>query len=153
MSAVGLAFLGGLILNLMPCVFPVLSIKVLGLVRHAGESAARVRLHGLAYTAGVLVSFLGLAGLLLALKGRRGGDRLGFPAAIAGVVAGLAYLLLAMGLSLSGVVHLGGRLAGLGDGLARRSGLSGSFFTPACWRPWWRPPARRRSWARRWASR
>jgi thiol:disulfide interchange protein/DsbC/DsbD-like thiol-disulfide interchange protein len=128
-SAVGLAFLGGLILNLMPCVFPVLSIKVLGLVRHAGESAARVRLHGLAYTAGVLASFLGLAGLLLALKGGGATIGWGFQLQSPAVVAGLAYLLLAMGLSLSGVVYVGGRLAGLGDGLARRSGLSGSFFT------------------------
>jgi thiol:disulfide interchange protein/DsbC/DsbD-like thiol-disulfide interchange protein len=128
-SAVGLAFLGGLILNLMPCVFPVLSIKVLGLVRHAGESAARVRLHGLAYTAGVLASFLGLAGLLLALKGGGATIGWGFQLQSPAVVAGLSYLLLAMGLSLSGVVYVGGRLAGLGDGLARRSGLSGSFFT------------------------
>jgi thiol:disulfide interchange protein/DsbC/DsbD-like thiol-disulfide interchange protein len=128
-SAVGLAFLGGLILNLMPCVFPVLSIKVLGLVRHVGESAARVRLHGLAYTAGVLASFLGLAGLLLALKGGGATIGWGFQLQSPAVVAGLAYLLLAMGLSLSGVVYVGGRLAGLGDGLARRSGLSGSFFT------------------------
>ncbi|CAM2943511.1 protein-disulfide reductase DsbD family protein [Methylobacterium mesophilicum] len=128
-TAAGLAFLGGLILNLMPCVFPVLSIKVLGLVRHAGESAARVRLHGLAYTAGVLASFLGLAGLLLALKGGGAAIGWGFQLQSPSVVAGLAYLLLAMGLSLSGVVHVGGRLAGIGDGLARRSGLSGSYFT------------------------
>ncbi|MCJ2057915.1 thioredoxin family protein [Methylobacterium sp. J-048] len=128
-TAAGLAFLGGLILNLMPCVFPVLSIKVLGLVRHAGESPARVRLHGLAYTAGVLASFLGLAGLLLALKGGGAAIGWGFQLQSPAVVAGLAYLLLVMGLSLSGVVHLGGRLAGLGDGLAQRSGLSGSFFT------------------------
>ncbi len=57
-SAAGLAFLGGLLLNLMPCVFPVLSIKVLSLVRHSGETTARVRLHGLAYTVGVLAAFL-----------------------------------------------------------------------------------------------
>ncbi|WP_187193656.1 MULTISPECIES: protein-disulfide reductase DsbD domain-containing protein [unclassified Methylobacterium] len=128
-TAAGLAFLGGLILNLMPCVFPVLSIKVLGLVRHAGESAARVRLHGLAYTAGVMASFLGLAGLLLALKGGGAAIGWGFQLQSPAVVAGLAYLLLAMGLSLSGVVHVGGRLTAIGDGLARRSGLSGSFFT------------------------
>ena len=128
-AAAGLAFLGGLILNLMPCVFPVLSIKVLGLVRHAGESAARVRLHGLAYTAGVLASFLGLAGLLIALKGGGAVIGWGFQLQSPVVVAALAYLLFAMGLSLSGAVHLGGRLAGIGDGLARRSGLEGSFFT------------------------
>ncbi|MGU3666563.1 protein-disulfide reductase DsbD family protein [Methylobacterium sp. A49B] len=128
-TAAVFAFLGGLILNLMPCVFPVLSIKVLGLVRHAAESPSRLRLHGLAYTAGVLASFLGLAALLIALKGGGSAIGWGFQLQSPLVVAGLAYLLFAMGLSLSGVVHVGGRLAGIGDGLARRPGLSGSFFT------------------------
>ncbi len=124
-----LAFLGGLLLNLMPCVFPVLSIKVLSLVRHSGESPGRVRLHGLAYAAGVLASFLGLAGLLIAL--RAGGAQIGWGFQLQSplVVAGLAYGLFAMGLSLSGVWHLGGRAAALGDGLTRRAGLEGSFFT------------------------
>jgi len=128
-SAVGLAFLGGLVLNLMPCVFPVLSIKVLSLVRHSGETPRRVRLHGLAYTAGVLAAFLGLAGILIALKGAGAGIGWGFQLQSPVVVAALAYLLFGMGLSLSGVVHLGGGIAGLGDGLTRRSGLQGSFFT------------------------
>jgi thiol:disulfide interchange protein DsbD len=128
-AAIVLALLGGLILNLMPCVFPVLSIKVLGLVRQAGESPGRVRLHGLAYTAGVLASFLGLAGVLIALKGGGASLGWGFQLQSPPVVAGLAYLLVAVGLSLSGAVSFGGRLAGIGDGLARRSGLPGSFFT------------------------
>ncbi len=128
-AAIVLALLGGLILNLMPCVFPVLSIKVLGLVRQAGESPGRVRLHGLAYTGGVLASFLGLAGLLIALKGGGASLGWGFQLQSPPVVAGLAYLLVAVGLSLSGAVSFGGRLAGIGDGLARRSGLPGSFFT------------------------
>ncbi|AWN52640.1 protein-disulfide reductase DsbD domain-containing protein [Methylobacterium sp. 17Sr1-1] len=124
-----LAFLGGLLLNLMPCVFPVLSIKVLSLVRHSGESPGRVRLHGLAYATGVLATFLGLAGLLIAL--RAGGAQIGWGFQLQSplVVAGLAYGLFAMGLSLSGVWHLGGRAAALGDGLTRRAGLEGSFFT------------------------
>lgn len=129
LGAAFLALLGGLVLNLMPCVFPVLSIKVLGLVRHSGESGARVRMHGLAYTAGVLASFLALAGLLIALKSGGAGLGWGFQLQSPLVVAGLAYLLFAMGLSLSGAVHLGGRLAGIGDGLTRRAGLEGSFFT------------------------
>ncbi|TGD96617.1 protein-disulfide reductase DsbD family protein [Methylobacterium nonmethylotrophicum] len=122
-----LAFLGGLLLNLMPCVFPVLSIKVLSLVRHSGESPGRVRLHGLAYAAGVLATFLGLAGLLIAL--RAGGAQIGWGFQLQSplVVAGLAFGLFAMGLSLSGVWHLGA--ASFGDGLARRAGLEGSFFT------------------------
>ncbi|GJD95802.1 protein-disulfide reductase DsbD family protein [Methylobacterium iners] len=129
LSAAGLAFLGGLLLNLMPCVFPILSIKVLSLVKHSGEPPGRVRLHGLAYTAGVLAAFLALAGLLIALKGAGAGIGWGYQLQSPLVVAGLAYLLFAMGLSLSGVVHVGGRLAGIGDGLTRRAGLQGSFFT------------------------
>ncbi|MCJ2036915.1 protein-disulfide reductase DsbD family protein [Methylobacterium sp. J-068] len=128
-SAAGLAFLGGLLLNLMPCVFPVLSIKVLSLVGHSGEPAGRVRLHGLAYTAGVLAAFLTLAGLLIALKGAGAGIGWGFQLQSPLVVAGLAYLLFGMGLGLSGVVHLGAGIAGIGDGLTRRAGLEGSFFT------------------------
>ncbi len=128
-SAAALAFLGGLILNLMPCVFPVLSIKVMSLVRHSGEGPARVRLHGLAYTAGVLAAFLGLAGLLIALKSGGAGIGWGFQLQSPLVVAGLAYLLFAMGLSLSGVFAIGTGVAGLGDGLTRRAGLEGSFFT------------------------
>ncbi|MCJ2084947.1 thioredoxin family protein [Methylobacterium sp. E-005] len=128
-TAAVFAFLGGLILNLMPCVFPVLSIKVLSLVRHAGEGPARLRLHGLAYTAGVLASFLGLATALIALKSGGAAIGWGFQLQSPLVVAGLAYLLFAMGLSLSGVVAIGGRLAAVGDRLARRDGLAGSFFT------------------------
>ena len=128
-GAAGLALLGGLVLNLMPCVFPVLSIKVLSLVGQAGEERARVRWHGLAYTAGVLASFLGLAGLLIALKAGGAGIGWGFQLQSPVVVALLAYGLFAVGLSLSGVVHVGGRLAGIGDGLTRRSGYQGSFFT------------------------
>ena len=128
-SAAGLAFLGGLLLNLMPCVFPVLSIKVLSLVKHSGEPASRVRLHGLAYTAGVLAAFLALAGLLIALKDAGAGIGWGYQLQSPLVIAGLAYLLFAMALSLSGVVHVGGGFTGIGDGLTRRDGLQGSFFT------------------------
>jgi len=128
-GAAGLALLGGLLLNLMPCVFPVLSIKLLGLVKQAGEAPGRIRLHGAAYTLGVLASFLTLAGLLIALKGGGAGIGWGFQLQSPVVVALLAYLLFAMGLSLSGVVHLGGRLNGIGDGLTRRAGYQGSFFT------------------------
>ena len=129
LSAAGLALVGGLFLNLMPCVFPVLSIKVLSLVRQSAESPGRVRLHGLAYSVGVLASFLALAGLLIALKASGAGIGWGFQLQSPVVVAALAYLLLAMGLSLSGVVHVGGGIAGIGDGLTRRAGLQGSFFT------------------------
>ena len=78
-----LAIAGGIVLNLMPCVLPVLSIKALSLIRHAQSHPREVRLQGLAYAAGVLVSFGIVAGALIVLARGGGGDRLGLPAAIA----------------------------------------------------------------------
>lgn len=124
-----LALLGGIILNLMPCVFPVLSIKILALVGHAGEGRARMRRHGIAYTLGVLVSFGALAALLIGLRAAGAQIGWGFQLQMPLVVALLAYLLFAMGLSLSGVFHIGGRFAGIGEGLVQRGGYQGSFFT------------------------
>jgi thiol:disulfide interchange protein DsbD len=124
-----LAFLGGLLLNLMPCVFPVLSIKVLALVRQAGHSPRAVRLNGLVYAAGVIATFVTLAAILLGI--RAGGAEIGWGFQLQSplMVAALAALLFAMGLSLSGVVAFGAGLGGLGGGLASRAGLSGSFAT------------------------
>jgi thiol:disulfide interchange protein DsbD len=131
LAAIGLALAGGLILNLMPCVLPVLSIKALALVGHAEASPGVVRRHGLAYTAGVLACFAGLAGLLLAL--RAGGAHIGWGFQLQSplVVTGLAYVLFALGLSLSGLLVIGAGLTGLGQGFASRSGYTGSFFTGA----------------------
>ncbi|HET9049920.1 MAG TPA: protein-disulfide reductase DsbD [Chiayiivirga sp.] len=119
---------GGLILNLMPCVLPVLSLKALGLAQ-SGESPAKARAHALWYTAGVLVSFAALGGLALAL--RQAGLALGwgFQLQQPWVVAALAYLMAAVGFSLSGVFSIGAGWAGAGQGLASRSGASGDFFT------------------------
>ena len=102
------ALLGGLMLNLMPCVFPVLAIKLLGFSRHAGEDgAAPLRAQGLAYTAGVLLSFLALGGLMLSL--RAGGAQLGwgFQLQSPTVVAVLATLFTLIGLNLAGVFEFG----------------------------------------------
>ena len=131
LAAMGLAVAGGLILNLMPCVLPVLSIKALALVGHAEVSPGAVRRHGLAYTAGVLVCFAALAGALLAL--RAGGAKIGWGFQLQSplVVTALAYVLFALGLSLSGLLVIGGRLTGVGHGLAARPGYGGSFFTGA----------------------
>src|SRR4029450_10909924 len=74
--AMALALAGGVILNLMPCVLPVLSGKGLGLIQHGGDGASGRRRHGLAYTAGLLGSFAVVAGALLAL--RAGGEQLGW---------------------------------------------------------------------------
>jgi thiol:disulfide interchange protein DsbD len=124
--AIGLALLGGLLLNLMPCVLPVLSIKVLALVQHAGNQGAR---HGLVFGTGVLLSLLALAGLLIAL--RAGGASLGwgFQLQEPWVVIALLYLMLTLGLNLSGVFTLGGGLAGVGQALTEQGGLRGSFAT------------------------
>ena len=129
LQAAFLALIGGVILNLMPCVFPVLSIKVLALIEQAGGSRRDVRRHGLAYTGGVLAAFAALGVVLLGVRAAGAEVGWGFQLQSPVAVALLAYLLLAMGLSLSGVFHLGSSLQGLGHGLTRRSGLAGSFFT------------------------
>ena len=123
-----LALFGGLILNLMPCVLPVLSLKAIGLAQGATDAAAGRR-HALWYTAGVLASFAAVGALVLAF--RAGGAALGWGFQLQQpiVLAVLTYVMLAIGLSLSGVFQIGAGFAGLGDGLTRRAGPSGDFFT------------------------
>ncbi len=123
------AILGGLILNLMPCVFPVLSIKAIGLVEQAKKHPAAVRAKGLAFVAGVIGSMLCLAGTLLAL--RAGGEQVGWGFQLQSplFVTLLVYLLLAVGLNLSGVFEVGGGLAGVGDVLTQGDSYRASFFT------------------------
>jgi thiol:disulfide interchange protein len=124
-----LAMLGGLILNLMPCVFPVLSIKAISVVEQAKKHPAAVRLKGLVFAAGVISSMLALAAVLLAL--RAGGEEIGWGFQLQSplFVTLLIYLLLAVGLNLSGVFEFGGGLAGMGDGLTHGDGYRASFFT------------------------
>lgn len=100
------AFLGGLILNLMPCVFPVLAIKVFGFARH-GQDAAGRRVDGVAYAAGVVMSFVALGGLLVGL--RAAGEQVGwgFQLQSPPTVAALAVLFTVIGLNLAGVVTFG----------------------------------------------
>jgi thiol:disulfide interchange protein len=128
-KAVLLAVLGGVVLNAMPCVFPILSLKLLSLVQQAhGHRSERIG-HGLAYTAGIFVSFAVLGGALLIA--RAGGEAVGWGFQLQSpvFVALIAYLLFAMGLSLSGAAVFGSSAAGLGGVLAKRSGLPGTFFT------------------------
>lgn len=127
-AALALAFAGGLLLNLMPCVFPVLSIKVLGLVKHSGRNA---RAHGLAYSAGVLVSFWLLAGALLALRAQGHALGWGFQLQSPLFVGALAALFVALGLGMLGVFELGASLTRLGALSAAASGLRGSFLSGA----------------------
>ncbi len=124
-----LAFLGGLILNLMPCVFPVLGIKILGFVNQSGADRRKVTLHGLVFAGGVLVSFWVLAGVLAVL--RAGGSQLGwgFQLQSPAFVFGLAAAMLAFALNMSGVFEFGLSATGFGSGLQSKSGLIGSFLT------------------------
>ncbi len=128
-SALLLAFLGGLVLNLMPCVFPVLSIKALSLLQHREQSPAQARGHGLAYTLGVLASFAGLAGVLIALKAGGAQVGWGFQFQSPLFVLLMAYLMFAVGLSLSGLFSVGQSVTGVGSSWASRDGYAGSFAT------------------------
>ena len=126
---IGLAFLGGIILNLMPCVFPVLFLKGLALVQSSGEERSRLRSHGLVYTLGILVSFWAIVAVLLVL--RAGGSQAGWgfqlqsPTFIALLAAGLFFF----ALSLAGQFELGLTLTSVGGELAQKQGYAGSFFT------------------------
>jgi thiol:disulfide interchange protein DsbD len=128
-SAIGLAFLGGLILNLMPCVFPVLFLKGLALVNSSHEEKSRQRAHGLMYTLGIVMSFWVIVAALLVV--RAGGKEIGwgFQLQSPGFVAVLASLVFFLGLSLAGQFELGLSLTSAGGGLAQKQGLTGSFFT------------------------
>lgn len=135
-SAIGLAFIGGLLLNLMPCVLPVLSIKVLSLVGHAEAPAgARMKNAG-AYSLGVLVAFWALAGLLIAL--RAGGEQLGwgFQLQSPPVIAGLASLFFLIALNLFGVFEVGVSLTRLGAaGGSFSNGLLATIVATPCTAP------------------
>lgn len=124
----GFAFIGGLILNLMPCVLPVLTIKAASLV-HTAHDPKVSRAHGLAYFGGVLVCFAAVGAVLLALRAAGEQAGLGFQLQYPPVTALFALLLFAVGLNLLGVFEIGGSLAGVGGNLADRGGTSGAFFT------------------------
>ncbi|MFT5710635.1 MAG: thiol:disulfide interchange protein [Halioglobus sp.] len=121
-----LAFMGGVILNLMPCVFPILSLKLLSFAR-SNDSDRHI--HGWVYAGGVVFSFVVVAAILISLQQAGNALGWGFQLQSPAFVIGLAYLFVAMGLSLSGLIELGQGAMGVGSGLADRKGLSGSFFT------------------------
>lgn len=127
---IGLAFLGGMILNLMPCVFPVLGIKILGFVNQAGEDKGEIKKHGLVFAAGVLVSLWVLVAVLFAVSYAAGshtnwGSQLQNPYFVFAMVA-IMYL---FGLNLAGLFEFGTSLTGAGTGLQNKKGLGGSFFS------------------------
>ena len=129
LSAVALAFVGGMLLNLMPCVFPVLFLKALSLLQSSSEEKQRLRSHGVAYTLGIVASFWLVVAVLLAL--RAGGKEFGwgFQLQSPGFVAVLAAFLFFFALSLAGMFDFGLSLTSAGDSLTQKSGYTGSFFT------------------------
>ena len=124
--AIAFALLGGAILNLMPCVFPVLSLKVLGF---ANDKSHLQALHGLSYTLGVVISFIAVAGLMISLKAAGEAVGWGFQLQTPWFVAALVYLFFMMGLSLSGYIELGNKWMGFGGKLTHGAGYTNSFFT------------------------
>jgi len=128
-TALAFAFIGGLILNLMPCVFPVLSIKVLSLVQQVGSDQTSIKTHGWVYLLGVVLSFMLIAGLLISL--RAGGAQIGwgFQLQSPWVIGLLVYLFFLIGLNLSGFFEIGTTMMSVGESLVQRKGYSGSFFT------------------------
>ena len=122
-----LAFLGGLILNVMPCVLPVLSLKVFSLLKHSGQTRGQALLHGAAYTLGVVASFLVLAGFLFALRAL--GERIGwgFQLQSPNFVVVLTVVFFLFGLNLMGVFEIGTRLVGADAKVSQRNDVLGSF--------------------------
>ena len=122
------AFVGGMLLNLMPCVFPVLGLKVLGFVEQAGNDPRKIKLHGLAFAAGLIFSMWCLAGTILAIKEFAGqevqwGQQMGNPFFVGGIVI----LLFVLGLNLAGVFEMGMFMTRAGGD--HKEGYSGSFIS------------------------
>jgi len=130
LAIAGLALLGGLILNLMPCVLPVLSIKAVGMVQAAAHGEREhLRAHGVWYTIGVVLSFLAIAGVFLALRSAGQLVSLGFQLQFPVIVSALALVMFIIGLWLLGMFELGGSVQNIGGGLAAKQGKTGAFFT------------------------
>lgn len=126
------AFLGGIILNVMPCVFPVISLKVMSFVGQAGEDRKKVFAHSATFALGILVFFWALTIMMLMIKSASGGEvgwgaQLQFP----GVVIGLIFVMTLVALSLFGVFEIGASMTAVGGDLANKSGYAGSFWSGA----------------------
>ena len=126
LAAIAFAFLGGIILNIMPCVFPILSLKALSFTHGSADQHRRA---SLVYAAGVIVSFMALASVLVAIQQTGQLIGWGFQLQNTGFVIGLAYLFTVMGLSLNGLIHFGTSMMNVGQSLTEQDGDAGNFFT------------------------
>ncbi len=124
-----LALAGGLVLNLMPCVFPVLAMKAIALGRHGPGHRKQLRASALLYTGGILAAFLLIGILTLVLRSAGSEAGWGIQFQFPGFVAAIAWLLFAVGLNLMGLFEVGAGLAGAGQGLASRGGAFGDVMT------------------------
>jgi thiol:disulfide interchange protein/DsbC/DsbD-like thiol-disulfide interchange protein len=133
LPVLGGMLLGGLILNLMPCVFPVIGLKIMGFVQQAGENRKKVALHGVTFTLGVLASFAVISGILYAARAAAGsgGNAIGWGYQLQNpwVVLSLMLLMFVLALNLFGVFELGTSATSVGGSLQTKQGLSGSFFS------------------------
>ena len=129
-SIIGGMFLGGLILNLMPCVFPVIGLKIMGFVQQAGEDKKKIVLHGITFTVGVLASFAVLSGILFAARAAAG-DSIGWGYQLQNpwVVLTLMLLMFILALNMFGLFEIGAKATSIGGNLQSKQGLSGSFFS------------------------
>ncbi len=123
------AFLGGIILNLMPCVFPVLGIKILGFVQQAGSDRAKIRRHGWVFALGVILSLWALVAVLLIIRAAGASAGWGFQLQEPWFVIFLIAIMFIFALNLAGVFELGTSLTGTGAGLQAQHGYGGSFFS------------------------
>ena len=126
LAAIAFAFLGGIILNVMPCVFPILSLKALSFTHGSADQHRRA---SLIYAAGVVASFMALASALVAIQQTGQLIGWGFQLQNTGFVIGLAYLFTVMGLSLNGLIHFGTSMMNVGQSLTEQDGDAGNFFT------------------------
>jgi thiol:disulfide interchange protein DsbD len=126
LAAIAFAFLGGIILNIMPCVFPILSLKALSFTHGSADQHRRA---SLVYATGVIVSFMALASVLVAIQQTGQLIGWGFQLQNTGFVIGLAYLFTVMGLSLNGLIHFGTSMMNVGQSLTEQDGDAGNFFT------------------------
>ena len=131
LKILGSLFLGGLILNLMPCVFPVIGLKIMGFVKQAGEDRKKVAMHGLVFSFGVLVSFGVISGILFIVRAVYGAKSIGWGYQLQDpwVVLSLLVLMLLLALNMFGVFELGTSATSIGGSLQTKQGFSGSFFS------------------------
>ncbi len=129
LKAVVFALIGGLILNLMPCVFPILSFKALAIVRKAAKHPREIKAHGFAYTAGVIVSFIALAAVLIAVQQSGRSIGWGYQMQSPTFVAILTVIFFFVGLNLSGFYEMPALFGNFGGAAAAQDNLFGSFIT------------------------